>query len=312
MWISAQCLHIEALEFQQRPCAVIDRGEYHAMTEQFITGLQHIGHIHIRNRRYVLNMQPLIILWTALQCLVYPLRIHADIWHRPSIRHSARTTIASLILRATACAIILLDGAQIAFGEVQMDVRGFEEVILDFHLVSYRPYDMSADMTSIIESLEAAPHTSPLILDELWFGRGRAIHVHRGGSVGVDPLLDFYGACAVVELVGYVCGLGGYIADLTDERYLSDFDFIDAEFCIWMRLDSFEDLLYCDWSERVFSVCSLQASISIGCATRVSGRTADLACACTLTSTLGTSHEASTPGPTLSSIGSGRVASSVI
>lgn len=312
MWISAQCLWESTSEFQQRPCAIIDRGEYHAMTEQLITRLQHIRHIHIRDRRYVLNVQPLIVLRTALQRLIYPLRIHADIRHLPPIRHSARTTIASLILRATACAVLLLDGAQIAFGEVEVDVCGFEEVILDFHLIGYRPYDMSADMTFVVECLQAAPDTSPLVLDELWFGRGCAIDIHGRGSIGIDPLLDFYGACAVVKLVGYVCGLGGYVANLTHERYLSNLDFIDTEVCVWVRLASFEDLLYCDWSECVFSVCSLQARISIGCAARVLVRTADLACACTLTSTLGTSHEASATGPTLSSIGSSRVASSVI
>ena len=43
-----------------------------------------------------------------------------------------------------------------------------------------------------------------------------------GGRVAVDPLLYFDEAGAVVEFVGYVCGLGGDGADLADKGDLRD------------------------------------------------------------------------------------------
>lgn len=39
--------------------------------------------------------------------------------------------------------------------------------------------------------------------------------------------------------------------------YLCDFDIVNLEFCIWMRLLCVEDLLYGDGSEGVFAICSL-------------------------------------------------------
>ena len=82
---------------------------------------------------------------------------------------------------------------------------------------------MGSDVAFIVESLQAAPDTGPFVLDELWFRWGGV----RGGvhsSIGVDPLFHFYGAGAVVEFVGYVCCLRGYVADLADERDLSNID----------------------------------------------------------------------------------------
>ena len=76
-------------------------------------------------------------------------------------------------------------------------------------------------MAFVVEGLQPAPDTCPFVLDEFGLrdcGVGHGVH----GSVGVDPLFDFYCAGAVVEFVGYVCGLGGDVADLADERHLVD------------------------------------------------------------------------------------------
>lgn len=102
-----------------------------------------------------------------------------------------------------------------------MDVRRFEKVVGDLHFVGDGSYDVGADVASVVESLQAAPDAGPFVLGELGFGGGGVGGGVHGG-VGVDPLFHFDGAGAVVEFVGYVCGLGGYVADLADEGDLLD------------------------------------------------------------------------------------------
>ncbi len=70
-------------------------------------------------------------------------------------------------------------------------------------------------------------------------------------------MLDFYGASAIVDFVGYICCLGGDVADLADEGDLGDLDIVDTEVCVRMGLDGLEDLLDGDWSEGIFSIRSL-------------------------------------------------------
>lgn len=41
------------------------------------------------------------------------------------------------------------------------------------------------------------------------------------------------------------------------ETYLCDFDVINLEFCVWMRLLGFQNLLDGDGSKSVFAICSL-------------------------------------------------------
>ena len=80
---------------------------------------------------------------------------------------------------------------------------------------------MGSDVAFIVESLQAAPDTGPFVLDELWFRRSRV----GGGvhcSVGVDPLFHFYRTGAVIEFVGNVCSLRGYVAYLADEGDLRE------------------------------------------------------------------------------------------
>lgn len=42
------------------------------------------------------------------------------------------------------------------------------------------------------------------------------------------------------------------------ERDLGYLDVVDLELCVWVRLLCLEDLFYGDWSESIFSVCSLR------------------------------------------------------
>lgn len=216
-------------------------------------------------------MQPLVVLRTALQRLIYPLGVGADIRHRFPIRQSVtatRTSVPNLILRSIRSSTFLFQRAQIAFGEVEMYVCGFEEVILNLHLIGYWPYNMSANVTFIIESLQSAPDSSPFVLHELRFRGGGAIHVH-GSGVGVDPLLDFDGAGAIIDFVGYIRCLGGDISNLANEGYLGDLDIVDTEVCVRVGLNGFEDLLDGDWSEGIFAVRSLSKCVRFWCSKRV-------------------------------------------
>ena len=43
------------------------------------------------------------------------------------------------------------------------------------------------------------------------------------------------------------------------KTYLCDFDFVNLEFCVWMRLLSLQNLLDGDGSEGVFAICSLSS-----------------------------------------------------
>lgn len=143
----------------------------------------------------------------------------------------------------------------------------------DFHFVEDRANHVCADVAFIVECFEATPDAGVFVFDESGFLGG------VGGGVGVDPFFDFDGAGAVVEAVGHVGGLGGDVADLADEGdlyvvggfgvslgrwlggmggwYLHYFDIVDAEFAFFVRLASFEDLFYGDWSEGFFAVCGL-------------------------------------------------------
>ena len=139
-------------------------------------------------------------------------------------------------------------------GEVEVHVRGFEEVVGDFHLVCYRPDNVGTDMSLVIERLQPAPDACVFILSKLRFLRVGGV---RGGGVDVDPLFHLDGAGAVVELVGDVGGLGADVTDLADEGDLHYFDVVDAEFAFFVRLTGFKDLFYGDGAEGFSAVGGL-------------------------------------------------------
>lgn len=99
---------------------------------------------------------------------------------------------------------------------------GFEQVVLDLVFVGDGADDVRADVPFVVEGFEAAPDAGVVVFGEsgLAGGVGGQGGVEGVGGVGVDPLFDFDGAGAVVEFVGYVCGLRGYVANLADECHL--------------------------------------------------------------------------------------------
>lgn len=104
-------------------------------------------------------------------------------------------------------------------GEEEMGKGGFEQVVADFVFVVDGADDVGADVAFAAgaEAFEAAPDAAPVADLEGGFcvvcwvvvvvvigGEGRGRGRRRG--VDVDPVLDFDGAGAVVELVGHVGG----------------------------------------------------------------------------------------------------------
>jgi hypothetical protein len=71
----------------------------------------------------------------------------------------------------------------------------------------------------------------------------------------VYPLLDFDDACAIVDFVCYVGGLGCNAADLAYEGDLAYVVAVDLEVCVWVWLVGVKGLLDGDGSDGVFAVC---------------------------------------------------------
>jgi hypothetical protein len=94
-----------------------------------------------------------------------------------------------------------------------MHHRRLEQVIVNLIRVLDRANEVRAQVALVAEGLEAAPRAYVRVLDD-----GRFV---RGVCFRVDPDFDFDGAGAVVEAVGYVCGLLGDVADLADYCDLS-------------------------------------------------------------------------------------------
>lgn len=143
-----------------------------------------------------------------------------------------------------------------------MHIGCLEQMMGDLHLIRDRPDDMRADMSPVIESFQPSPHPRPFILHE----PGGIVlaaacpappaEIH-GRGLGIDPLFDFDGAGAVVEFVGDVGGLGGDVADLANEGDLLDFDVVDFELGVGMRLGGVEDLFDGAGAEGVFRLADV-------------------------------------------------------
>ena len=160
-----------------------------------------------------MHVQTLVVLRAVRQRLEHPLRAHADVGHLAAVAHGRGR------------GRIWLAGGVVGFGfdgggvegparEVEVHVRGFEEVLGDLHFVGDGADDVGADVAFVVEGLEAAPDVGVVVFGEFGFWGIGGI---GGRGVDVDPLFDFDGAGAVVEFVGDVGGLGGDVADLADE-----------------------------------------------------------------------------------------------
>ena len=82
-------------------------------------------------------------------------------------------------------------------------------MVIDLIHIGQWPDEVSPQMAFLVEGLEPAPGAHVAVLHD-----GRFV---RCVGVRVDPDFDFDDARAVVEAVGYVCGLLADVADLADD-----------------------------------------------------------------------------------------------
>lgn len=134
-----------------------------------------------------------------------------------------------------------------ASGKVQMHISRLQKMHRHLIHIRDRANKMTPHMTLIIEALHATKHSAIASLFQ-------SLHLWVWWRLGVEPLLDFNEAGAVVQLVGCVCGLLCKAADLADEGHLLDFGAVDGEFGVGVWLLGVDKLLDCDWAETVFAV----------------------------------------------------------
>ena len=82
---------------------------------------------------------------------------------------------------------------------------------------------MRAYVAAVVERLQPAPDAGPLVFHQFGLPGGFIVDVGvgvGGAFFGVDPLLNFNRARAVIEPVSVVGGLFGDVADLADEGNL--------------------------------------------------------------------------------------------
>lgn len=223
-----------ASHFQNRPRIIVDSRIDLAMSHQLIPRLQHLTDLHPQLRRNILQVQALIVLRTRPQRLIDPPRRHRERTQRhprPRPVPVSRTILLLQLMLAPRSgeralgAIGKLLGR--AAGEVQVDVRRLEQVVLDLIVVRQRADDVGVDVAFVVEGPQAAPDADVGVFDE-----ARPVDATGGGGVGVGggavvrvgprprPQLHFEGAGAVVELVVGVGGLDRDVADLADEGEL--------------------------------------------------------------------------------------------
>lgn len=222
-WLESIEWTLESLILKQRPRIIIDSRENHAMTQQLLPGFEHFRDLQSGICCNVLHMQTLVALRRTLERVVDFSRIGAHGPYSGIVRGGLVSVASGLVLsvHSTAGAIgSLLHRREVALGEVEVNISGFQEVIGDFHLVREWADDVGANVAFVVEGLQLSPDTSPFILDKLGLCR-TAVDVHRVLRVCIDPLFHFYCAGAIVEFVGDVSRLGGDVPDLTHEGYLN-------------------------------------------------------------------------------------------
>lgn len=120
--------------------------------------------------------------------------------------------------------------------------------------IPQRPHTMRTNKPLIRKRAHAPKNPRiPIQLDLVLPRRARTLPIIRLHGIlrraRVDPLLDFDLAGAVVDLVGYVCGLGADVADLADEGYGGGVGAVDLVVCFRVGLRGVEGLFDCDWAE---------------------------------------------------------------
>lgn len=181
------------------------------------------------------------------------------------------------VLASSACTAVRRGTAAVGVEgplcEVEVDVGGLEEVVVDLVEVSDGADKVRADVAFAVERLQAAPDADVALELELLVGVVLFIRV--------DPFFHFNEPRAVVELEGDVCGLRRDLADLGDEGDLGDGGAVDFEVGARVGLFGVNDLLDCDGAEGFFAV-GFSAAGALGATCAALGAAVDKA-ACVVT-----------------------------
>lgn len=154
-------------------------------------------------------------------------------------KHAA--TIGGISIAVVAI-LLSVTAPQRALGEVQMHGQALELVVVDLVEVIDGAHKVGANVSLLVEGLEATPYAHVLV--QRIFGFGILL------LVGVDPFLDVDCAGAVVETVRDVGGLGVYGANLADDGDLGDGVVVDGEVGAGVGFFEVEELLDGDGPER--------------------------------------------------------------
>ena len=92
-------------------------------------------------------------------------------------------------------------------------------MIVDFVVVCDRPYDMSANVSLIVECLQSSPDTAIAIFHQ--FRLVVCVHLILI-RIGIDPLFHLDKSSSIVHFVCDICRLGADASNLANEGDLGD------------------------------------------------------------------------------------------
>ncbi|KAG7048330.1 replication factor a2 [Colletotrichum scovillei] len=262
------------LVIEDSPSLVVNGGVNQTLGEQLVRRIYRSPHSQARTARNLVQVHALVAAGGIVDKVEHLLRVRRDTSKLGGLRGVAaarrRTTGAVSIptvdehaVLAASCTAVRRGttavGVEGSLCEVEVDVGGLEEVVVDLVEVGDGADKVRADVAFAVERLEAAPDADVALELELLVGVVLFIRV--------DPLLDLDEPRAVVELEGDVCGLGRDLADLGDEGDLGDGGAVDLEVGARVGFLGVDDLLDCDGAEGFFAVgFSAAGALGASCA----------------------------------------------
>lgn len=194
-------------------------------------------HTLIATRGIRQEPEHLLCIWSTLGQFLCLFALAVLVWLID--KHAA--TVSGIAI-AVAAIFLPISTPQRTLGEVQMHSQALELVIVDLVEVVDGAHKVGANVALLVEGLETAPHAHVLVQGV--FGFGILLFV------GVDPLLDIDGACAVVESVRDVGGLRVHGANLANDGDLRNGMVVDGEVGAGVGFFEIEELLDGDRPKR--------------------------------------------------------------
>lgn len=249
------------LVIEDSPSLIVNGGVNQTLGEQLVRRIYRSPHSQARTARNLVQVHALVAAGGIVDKVEHLLRVRRDTPKLGCLRGVAAAgrratgtvsipTVNEHAVLASSCTTVRRGTAAVGVErplcEVEVDVGGLEEVVVDLVEVGDGADKVRADVAFAIERLEAAPDADVALELELLVGVVLLIRV--------DPFLDLDEPRAVVELEGDVCGLGRDLADLGDEGDLGDGGAVDLKVGARVCFLGVDDLLDCDGAEGFFAV----------------------------------------------------------